>query len=165
MLRSYFGSILCVLQSGLSSCTHECNEKRARLVKLKLGFANRVELKLNPVHYIYLWLGSSFFLFSPSRKNPNQKQPLCSLSSFFRPLIQNGRRCLSPSAVFRNNLNQERRPCICFTNDVRVPFFGKVLTVVYSLPSPKPVFLFFSITHSSIFVFFPPLTLFFTYLL
>jgi len=157
LLCSYSRSILCVLQSGSSSCTQEHNEKRVRLEKLKSGFANWIGSKLNLVPYLYLWPGSSFFLFSPSRKNPNRKRSSCSLSSFFRSQLQNGRRrCLSPSVVFRNNLNQERRPCLCFTNDGHVSFSGKVLTVVHSLPSPKPVFLFFSITHYSVFIFFLP---------
>jgi len=99
---------------------------------------------------IQLWHDSFILSLLTFTKKPNQKLPPCSLSSFFRSQLRNGcRRCLSPSSVIWNNLNQERRPCLWFTNDGRVPFSsekGKFSLSFILFPHLNPFFVFSSLT-------------------
>jgi len=159
VLRSCFGSFLGDLQERVP--VQERKRKMSWPHLNLFGLTNQVGSESKPSS-IYTGFAPvpSFFLF-PFTKKPCQKWPPCFLSSFFRSQLQNGRRrCFSHSSELENNLNKER-PCLCFTNDSRVPFSGKVLTVVHSLPSPKPVFLFSSITIT-LFSFFSSLNSVFT---
>ena len=140
VLRSCSGSILCVLQSGSSFCTQERNEKRAGLAKLRFGLCE-------PGRPIYTYNPDPHSFSSPLHEKTLTNNDRCD------PFLHSSVLSFKTAAVVAF-LPPPRFETTLTKNDGRVPFSGKDLTVVHSLPSPKPVFIFFSITHNSVFNYF-----------